>query len=205
MKKITLTLKMLLFVALLATCSSCSKSDDNEIVGPTPVNPTPNTPDTPTPSEPDDPYMTVCEHVAEVAKQVKTYFKMSDNIGELASHAEEIEKIDYVNEVYCTNSTMYVDIKDFAPIFYSFYSDTEKLPSAKKIVKNMMKKNKRAASSNDEHPLLGLESALIINQLSKDEKMVKERDIASETKKILEECGIQTKIEKNPFRHTYLN
>lgn len=123
MKKITLTLKMLLFVALLATWSSCSKSDDNEIVGPTPVNPTPNTPDTPTPSEPDDPYMTVCEHVAEVAKNVDFYYDQCHSMAELNKYLEDIKKIEYVEDAYTTNTTMFVKIKDYGKITYSFYPE----------------------------------------------------------------------------------
>ena len=198
MKKITLTLKMLLFVALLATWSSCSKSDDNEIVGPTPVNPTPN-------SEPGDPYMTVCEHVAEVAKQVKTYYKMSKDIGELASHAEEIEKIDYVNKVYFYNTTMFVDIEDFGAISYSYFPTNESEAAASKANKIIEKLKTRAAEEGYSDNVLGLEKAVVINQQHQDYTRQWARDFATAAHNVLESCNIDCTPNNNPSLDFFQN
>lgn len=170
MKKITLTLKMLLFVALLATWSSCSKSDDNEIVGPTPVNPTPNTPDTPTPSEPDDPYMTVCEHVAEVAKNVDFYYDQCHSMAELNKYLEDIKKIEYVEDAYSTSNTLFVRIKDYGRIAYSYFpkkNSSETSQARHSIMKKLKKQIK--ANQNTSHPTLSTPKIAIASQVQFDE------------------------------------
>lgn len=190
MKKITLTLKMLLFVALLATWSSCSKSDDNEIVGPTPVNPTPNTPDTPTPSEPDDPYMTVCEHVAEVAKNVDVYYFKSNTLGEMEKYLDEIKSIQYVEDAYASGSELFVRIKDYGKISYSFFPQPIKMEMDDPLLA-MAKQSKRrlAPGQFKSHQELGIKKIAFVSQLLNDEKFNSDNDIMLSNQKYFKDLG----------------
>ena len=201
MKTTNLFLKMLLFVVAVTLLSSCSKSDDFE--GPK-EEPTPTTPTTPPDGNKEDPFMVVCEHVCDVHKGIKKIFKSCKNIGQLNQHAEDIKKLDYVEDVYSTNTTMYVQIKDFGAIFYSFYPEKKKIPT-KNIKRQLAKRVNYNNNDNEEHPLLDLENAVIINHLYDDEEFIADRDIASETKKVLESCGINTKIVNNPMKEFYIN
>ena len=110
MKKLTLIFRMSLFAALLALGASCHSPID--------VDQTDDNPET-------DPYMTVCEHVADVANAVDVYFDQSKSIEELRLHLDDIKKIPYVEDAYTTSTTLFVKIKDYGKIHYSFYPAPE--------------------------------------------------------------------------------
>ena len=95
----------LLLLMALSSCSS-SSSDDEEDLG-------------------DDPKMEVCKRVAKVAKAVDEYFDQSQSIEELSSHLREIRKIPYVEDAYTTSTTLFVQIKNYGQISYSFFNDYE--------------------------------------------------------------------------------
>ncbi|MBR7031208.1 MAG: hypothetical protein IKI06_08250, partial [Prevotella sp.] len=158
MKTTNLFLKMLLFVLAVSLWSSCSKSDDFE--GPK-EEPTPTTPTTPPDGNKEDPFMVVCEHVCDVANKVAQYHKASKSIAEMAQHIDEIKQIEYVEDVYTTNTTMFVNIKDYGVITYSYFPKEEPL-AAKTMNKLIQKKMPIATSVNeDSHPLLELDNAVI--------------------------------------------
>ena len=179
MKK-TLLFILPLAAILLVALTSCNKSDkedgDDFIVDNDSITV-------------DDPFMQACQHVSNINKEVKKYFKISNSIEELNKYADDIRQLRYVEAVYSTNTTMFVQIKDFGPIFYSFYPKLDKL-ATKQNIQKIKQIAKRAASDTEDHPLLGLENAVIINQVSKDEKMHLANDVASETKEILDKCDM---------------
>lgn len=92
-----------LLLMALSSCSS-SSSDDEEDLG-------------------DDPKMEVCKRVAKVANAVDEYFDQSQSIEELSSHLREIRKIPYVEDAYTTSTTLFVQIKNYGKISYSFFND----------------------------------------------------------------------------------
>lgn len=183
MKKLKIILKVLLFVALVAPWASCSKSDDNA----------------PDDGKDKDPYMEVCEHVADVANKVKNqYFKESNDIGELASHAEEIKKMEYVNDVYFSYNTMFVDIEGYGPIFYTYFpkENIEEIEHAGAQMQKFLKTMKtRADGETPAKYLNGYETAVIANQQYNEDRQWA-RDAATIAQKSLENCGI--KVESTP-------
>ena len=184
--------KMLLFVALMATWTSCSKSDDIEASDPKPVNPTPTNPTNPTDkTDPkDDPYMVVCEHVSDVSKNIVTYFEQCNSINELYSHLDEMKKVEYVEDIYFTNITMFVKIKDFGTISYSYIPNYD-LSDSQGEAKTTTPVFTRASDASYGHSSLGLENAAIINQLYLNESRTNCRDVSEAIHGILSDAGFR--------------
>ena len=179
MKTFNLTLKMLLFVSVLALWSSCSKNEALEDIEiPTPINP----PD----DDKDDQFMVVCEHVCDVANKVVKYHEASNSITEMAKYINDIKKIKYVDDAYTTSTTMYVKIKDYGVISYSYFPEEETISQEVKK-KIQQKKQPQASFQNDEsHHQLGLENAVVSVWFQGEKK-----DRADIIGSALESCGIK--------------
>ncbi len=200
--------KMLLFVALMATWTSCSKSDDIEANDPKPVNPTPTNPTNPTDkTDPkDDPYMVVCEHVEKVAKSVDTYYDQCHSMEELKQHLDDIKKIEYVEDIYTTETTMFVKIKDFGTIFYSFFIEPEAYDFSPNS--SNAKSIRKAPSVNiSNHPSLETKSICIANAQLVEylvEGRMQDRKILSEkTREYFEQLGYNTVLLNAPNLHFF--
>ncbi|MBO4549244.1 MAG: hypothetical protein J5733_00810, partial [Bacteroidaceae bacterium] len=181
MKKLTLILRMSLFAALLATWSSCSKSSDV-------VDPNDN------PQK--DPIMTICEHVADVANAVDVYFDQSKSIEELSQHMDDIKKISYVEDAYTTSNSLFVKIKDYGEISYSFFEDQEFY-----FVDDNLSPQSRS-SFLENHPMINgkricIANAQYVEFLYENEK--KDRKyIAEETQKIFNNAGYEATLINSP-------
>lgn len=183
---------MLLFVAFMATWTSCSKSDDIEANDPKPVNPTPTNPTNPTDkTDPkDDPYMVVCEHVSDVSKNIASYYEQCSSINELYSHLEEMKKVEYVEDIYFSNVTMFVKIKDFGTISYSYFPNYD-LSDNPGEAKETVPVYTRSSEDSYGHSSLGLENVAIINQTFLDEHRSACRDISEAMHRILSDAGFR--------------
>lgn len=95
-----------LLLMALSSCSSSSSDGDEEDFG-------------------GDPKMEVCVRVAKVANAVDVFFDQSQSIEELSSYLHDIRKIPYVEDAYTTSTTLFVQIKDYGQISYSFFDDYE--------------------------------------------------------------------------------
>lgn len=185
MKKLKFIFKMLLFAALVAPWASCSKSDDN----------------VPDEGKDKDPYMEVCEHVCDVANQVDVYFDQSQSIEELSQHLDDIKKIPYVEDAYTTSTTLFVKIKDYGKLHYSFFPEPNKYSY---ISDELLSKTQRKAPSNTlkEHPLLEpkricIANAQYVEYLTENKK--EDRDyIARTTKQIFDALDSEVDLINAP-------
>lgn len=182
--------KMLLFVALMATWTSCSKSDDSEANSPKPVNPTPTNPTDKTDPK-DDPYMVVCEHVEKVAKSVDTYYDQCHSMEELKQHLDDIKKIEFVEDVYTTNTTMFVKIKDYGKIAYSFFPKSDDNIADISINRSSIKHSspKHIPQNIKDNPFLGNKKIAFVVQQQNDERRAKMTSVFKETRQLFEDCG----------------
>ena len=137
----------------------------------------------------DEDYMEVCEHVAKAANQISDIYAECKSIGELAEFEEEIRDIRYVEDVWFSNNTMFVEIKDYGPIMYEFFPKEENENSEPEA--EMIRHYSATRADNPSHPLLGLETAVVINQLYKDEDREKERNISELIIRMLSGCDIK--------------
>ena len=178
-ERFLVTKRALKFVALLALAlplalASCSgsDSDDEEDLG----------------EDYDPEIRVICEHVAKAANQICDIYNVCESIEELAEHEEDIRGIRYVEDVRFSNTTMFVDIKDYGTIMYSFFPQME-LEDYESEIREV---RRFAATRADEssHPLLGLETAVVVNQLKRSEDAGLERDVVEATQDVLTSCGI---------------
>jgi hypothetical protein len=176
MKKLKFIFKMLLFAALVAPWASCSKSDDNA----------------PDDGKDKDPNMIVCEHVCDVANQVDVYFNQSQSIEELSQHLDDIKKIPYVEDAYTTSTTLFVKIKDYGEIFFSFFNK----PEAAFIDEDLYAMTR--SNLLREHPQLEGKRICIANAQNVEYLVAGEKgdrkSIAEETRKIFEDMGYEAHL-----------
>ena len=159
---------MLLFVALLATWTSCSKSDDIEANDPKPVNPTPTNPTDKT-DPTDDPYMVVCEHAAEVANKVSDFYDKSETLTDMEKYIGDIKKIEYVEDAYVSGYEMFVKIKDYGKMSYSFFPQPLSEQNSKAHI--IVKRNRKLLTQNfySAHPILKTPKIAFVSQTQNDE------------------------------------
>lgn len=187
MKKLTLIFRMFLFAALMATWTSCGVESviDNPV---------------------DDPYMIVCEHVADVAEAVDVHFDQSKSIEELSQYLDEIKKIPYVEDAYTTSTTLYVKIKDYGMLHYSIFPEPE-LDSFD--VDELLNKTRRKAPSNDliEHPYLEPKRVCIVNaqymEFLVENDKIDRKNIAEITKLIFETLNYKADLINAPNLYFY--
>ena len=189
--------RVLKFVALLAlamplalaSCSSSSDSDDEDEWG----------------EDYDPEYMKVCEHVANAANRISDIYADCKSIGELSEYEDEIRNIRYVEDVRFSNSTMFVDIKDYGTIMYCYFPrgdfDSEEFEAQAEMIRHY------AATRSDDpsHPLFNLETAIVVNQQFNDEGRQYCKDISDVTKQMLSDCGINCKQNNHPTIDFYQN
>ena len=176
MKKLKFILKMLLFAALVAPWASCCKSDDN----------------VPDEGKDEDPYMEVCEHVCDIGNQIATLHETCSSIAELSQHIDEIKQMENVEDVYTTNTTMFVRVKDFGVISYSYFPKREPLAAPTQARRIKMSSTRTDSDEEVDHLLLGLESAVISVWFKGIEE-----DCADIISKALGSCKIKT-VPKEP-------
>ena len=114
----------------------------------------------------------VCERVVEIDNEIIDYYEQCTSIDELMTHKDEIEAMDGVEYVFSNdNTTMYVVIKDFGTISYSYFpkllkSNTPNLQIFKYEAGGLMA-NADVTHCNNINPSDA--KALIAFQMSKDE------------------------------------
>ena len=111
MKKLNISffLPLIVFIAAGLSLSSCKDTLDMPFEEAVKFNPK------------DDPYMEICKHASEVMNTIKTdFYEKCGSIEELSEYIDEIKALDYVEDVYCTNTSMFVKIEGFRTISLSF-------------------------------------------------------------------------------------
>lgn len=179
MKKCLYSVTMILSVMLLAGLFSCSSEEEEsgkEIIM-------------------DD---LVIEAACETIEQVNDVFIKYQSIEELEEHADEISQIKNVEDVYFTDITMYVRIKDFLTVSFCFYPqytfDATRIESLFDIPVTTRQAGTRA-NTDKSFSKLGYEKAVIIDQVYKDKDLSLYED---NLKELLDRVGIKTKINATP-------
>ena len=179
-----------LLLALLVSLVSCTKITIEDI-------------DDPDDPEIDQEYMAICKKAAEVYKQVLKIYDECSSIEDLEAQESKIRAIENVEDVYFTDISMFVDIKDFCTISYSFYPETEPINDEvqEELVKQVQALTTRASVENDEteHPLLNYQNAIIIDQQTKLQSgSTNWVSLINNIEYIFDEMGINTQVEDEP-------
>ena len=191
--------RVLKFVALLAlamplalaSCSSSSDSDsdDEEEWG----------------EDYDPEYMKVCEHVANAANRISDIWADCKSIAELSEFEDEILNIRYVEDVRFSNSTMFVDIKDYGTIMYCFFPEDDIDSKEFEAQAEMIRHYAATRADDPSHPLLNFETAILINQQYNDEGRPYCDEIMDITNDILLSCGIKSTRNNAPTIEFFQN
>ena len=81
-----------------------------------------------------DPFLKVCEKVADINYEIKDYYKKCSSLEELKEYAGAILAIEGVEDVYFNeHTTMFVEIKGFPTLSYSYYPKTNYSDVAKML------------------------------------------------------------------------
>jgi len=147
-----LTFFMPVAILLLMALSSCSSSSDgDEDWG-------------------DDPDMEVCKHVAKVANAVEEYYFRSETLEDMVTYLDDIKNIRYVEDAYESGNELFVKIKDYGKISFSFYprpNDTQKEMMSRENVKRM---SRRALPTQfNTSPIIEAKKVAFISQTQNDE------------------------------------
>ena len=127
-----------LFLALLVSLVSCSKGTIEDVDDPE-IDP-----------EIDQEYMEICKNAAKVHQQVLEIYDECNSIEELEEQKDKVKNIENVEDVYFTDISMFVDIKDFRTVSYSFYPDPEPISeeAQEELVKQIQSLDTRMTRSD---------------------------------------------------------
>ena len=138
------------------------------------------------------------EKACEALQQVGDVYLECNSIGDLEERADEIAMIENVEKVYFSNVSMFVKVKDFMTVFFSFFPEQESIPLSISEMQPSRQMMTRAEISNSLSQL-GLETGVIIdNQLDAGRAEMKQK-----TKETLDRAGIITEYKDKPTLSFY--
>lgn len=184
-----------LFILFAAVCllTACDKDKDADYIAQYFFGKDSKTQVTPTPDVPDN-GNAVLAKAKEVINKVGDLYKECNSIKELEKYSEEIAKIENVEDVYFTNISMFVKIKDFMTVSYSFFPKP-KFHQPTDMEPLMTREVGTRVETNGSISHLGLENAVIVDQTFEDYDW---KEVKSKLKKILDDEKIETKIRNAP-------
>lgn len=114
-------------------------------------------------------FLDVCGIVAEIDKVVKGYYMQCETLDEMKPYRDEIMALDGVLDVFFDdNTSMFVAIRDFGTVSYSFYPvDNEEASVWNQPL--LFKRNNTEQNDAYSHQILTDAEVLIVNQMTKDE------------------------------------
>ena len=140
-------------------------------------------------------FMEVCTKAVEVDRSVTELYTECETLDEMRQHSDEIESLDDVEYVFFYDNSMFVVIKDFGTISYSFFPEPEepiRLNSLRQ--KNGQMKANQAHNNNLEEDEA---RACIVFQMTTDEKWDVSRDLCSWVVDYFNDAGIVSKLERS--------
>lgn len=134
------------------------------------------------------------EKACESLQKVSDIYMECHSIDELQNHADEISKIDDVEDVYFTNNVMFVKVKGFMTVSFCFNPELDKTPTQENFNAQMIRQLSTRSQANTSFSQLGLENAVIIDQqLDREWGDYKDHIVS-----ILKDARIDTKINNTP-------
>lgn len=159
----------------------------------------------------EDPLLEACKSAVEVDQVVSNLCGESNSLEELMSHSNDIEALDDVEYVFSNdNTTLYVVIKEFGTISYSYYpSDIQSnnMDLQHQISEQMRKMINSNSEQSHDHTIDQNEArALFLFQMSKNESWSSDFPLLVS---FFEKAGIDTKVETSinieTFRYDLFN
>lgn len=140
----------------------------------------------------------ILRKVSETIDQVSDIYMECESISDIEKRVDEIKAIDNVEDVYFSDIVMFVEIKDFSTVSFSFFPE----PDVSQVELPDIPMTRQAGTRVENYTSfsqLGFERAVIIDQqLTRDWEGYKET-----IESFLERVGIETDINNNPVLSFY--
>ena len=130
------------------------------------------------------------------------FFDKCNSIAELAKYLDDIKSLKYVEDAYCTNLSLFVKIKEFSTISFSYFPEEDY--TTDDVFKSFTK-GITATRADNNYLLPDFSSAVVINQQFRDEKMDKSKSAAIEVNKMLNNIGVKSVINNEPTTEFFRN
>ena len=128
-------------------------------------------------------------------EQVNEIYRNCHSIAELEEHVEEISQIENVEDVYFTDISMFVAIKDFLTVSFCFYPELKMNATRTDYIDILSRQAGTRAISDESNSKLGFEKAVIIDQTQNENDFTLYKE---KLKKLLDRVGIKTDINDTP-------
>ena len=135
----------------------------------------------------------IVEQACESLKQVSDIYMECHSIADLKERVGDISKIDNVEDVYFTDLTMYVKVKDFMTVAFGFHPNQD-ISQIDISDHQEIREMRTRAKKDNSFSALGLENAVIVDQQT-DRPWNKYKDAIEE---YLEGINIKTEIKNSP-------
>ena len=122
-------------------------------------------------------------------EQVNEIYRNCHSIAELEEHVEEISQIENVEDVYFTDISMFVAIKDFLTVSFCFYPELKMNATRTDYIDILSRQAGTRAISDESNSKLGFEKAVIIDQTQNDNDFTLYKE---KLKKLLDRVGRMT-------------
>lgn len=160
----------------------------------------------------DNDYAKICERASDIDYTiVEQYFNKCKSLDELMKYADEIKAIKGVEDVYSNESnTMFVEIKDFNTMCYSYYPEpTETNVAQEQMLQSQIKAFIKAQNSSVVYNYQDKKDidVLIVNQQSQETKRASQNNyILPIVKECFSKAGFnEPRIEPNPSVEFFRN
>ncbi len=134
------------------------------------------------------------ERACETLEKVSDIYMECHSIEDLKKHADDISKLDNVEDVYFSDITMFVKVKDFMKVSFCFYPEINK-PNLNGV--SFPKTRQVRTRANTDYPFhpLGFKNAVIVDNQTQERDWGLYKDALKE---VLEKVGIKTEIKDSP-------
>lgn len=143
----------------------------------------------------------ILEKACEALQQVSDVYMECRSIADLKERAEEISKIENVEDVHFSDISMFVKVKGFMTVSFCFYPE-QKVPQTKDFDYLNTRIAGTRASLDKTTSNLGFEKAVIIDQQLEDMNW---EVYKQGLKELLERVGIKTEINNTPTLDYFVN
>ena len=148
-------------------------------------------------------YVEICKNVADIDYAIVDYYKKCASIDELKQYADEIRALKGVEDVYFNETTtMFVKIKDFRTISYSYYPKPDK-EAYNVMQQQMIKRTKSYTNSQGNEKQYSNQGRanmkiLIVNQQSwEEDRTLQNQTIVPGIEERFMKAGFQKPIIEN--------
>lgn len=149
-----------------------------------------------------DPFLNACVKVSEIDNVIENYYMQCETLDDLKAHASEIEALDGVEYIYYGSKSMFVEVKGFGTISYSYFplpDEEESFEINQRLMDQIANTVHSSQNTTADDIDVSDVQVLIVNQQFKDEDRAHSRLSAGMVKTLFSQAGFNVSpIENEP-------